>query len=92
MELLAITPGPVVKQFSDIAGCTTYLKGGVRDYTEVVDWANQYINGPWPDDLVPHLEATAEERRDSVKRYIKWRVDESMTSRIKKTLTSQEKS
>jgi hypothetical protein len=76
--------GPLMKQFSDIFGCTVYHPGGVKDYSEVLDWVNAYCNGPWPDSLIPHLEPTYKERLESIKAYIKWRVDESMTERVKK--------
>jgi hypothetical protein len=60
-EFEVIKPGPVIKKYAEMYGCTV---------KEVVNWMQGYIDGPWHDDLVHSLEATAEEREAHIKEYV----------------------
>ena len=56
---------------------------------DLIASASAYVHGPWPEGLIPHLEATEQERWDSFKRYIKWRLENSVAGRIKSQLKEQ---
>jgi hypothetical protein len=51
--------------------------------SEVKKWATDYANGNVPIQVKEWMEPTKEERINSIKSYIQWQVDESVTSQIK---------
>ena len=88
--MLRVSAGPAIKHFGEMFCGIPYGHGGTRDYSEVVDWVNAYINGPWPKGLLEHIEPTAEEREASIKKYITWRNETSLTSKIKNEIKERE--
>jgi hypothetical protein len=67
-------PGPKMKEFGDCFGI---------DHEEVLQWVLDYCNGPWPESLIPHLEKTEKERLESIKKYIDWWLENSLSRKIK---------
>lgn len=53
---------------------------------EVLEWANNYVNQP---NLFVETEDTAEKRAESIKKYITFRVENSLTERIKRDILAQ---
>lgn len=60
-----------------------------EDVEAIVDWVNGYINGPWSEERMKLLEATEEDRAASIKGYIKWRIESSVTYRIKQDIKAR---
>jgi len=58
---MKISKGPMLEK---------YAKQFVVEIDEVVEWVNSYVNGPWPESLMPHLEQTESERLASIRGYI----------------------
>lgn len=81
-----LVAGPMIKKFSDMVGATTYHRGGKADYTEVLDWANAYVHGRWHQEQGIPIEPTEKEREASIKNYIRWRVETSVTAVIKQSI------
>jgi hypothetical protein len=69
-----IRPGPMINKFA--AQIDTSV-------AEVLKWANAYVNEP---DLFVQTEKTAEERADSIKKYITFRVENSLNTRIRQDI------
>jgi len=84
MDEIRLGRGPMIDTFGRLIGCSHD-----EDYIEVVDWVNQYINGPWSEQRKQLLEPTAQERANSIKQYIKWRVESSATYRIKQQIQKE---
>lgn len=76
---MKITRGPMLEKFA-----TTF---GV-DISEVVDWVNAYVNRP---DEFPKAEATEKERFDSVRKYINYRLDNSINARIRASIAEEQR-
>lgn len=57
----------------------------------VVEWINTYIHGPWSEERLKFLEPTPEERAASIKKYITWRIETSVTERIKREQEDERK-
>lgn len=72
-----IRPGPMINKFA--AQIDTNV-------SEVLKWANSYVNEP---DLFVQTEKTAEERAQSIKKYIIFRVENSVTARIRQDILRQ---
>jgi hypothetical protein len=72
-----IRPGPMINKFA--AQIDTSV-------SEVLKWANSYVNEP---DLFIQTEKTAEERADSIKKYITFRVENSLNARIRQDILKQ---
>ena len=53
------------------------------DHKEVLEWVTIYVHGPWPESLKNHLEKTPAERFESIKQYINFRINNSLTEKIK---------
>lgn len=72
-----ITEGPMIRNFASI-----------RDIPvkEVMIWVNSYVNHP---ELFDKTEETAAERANSIKKYITFRVENSLTARIKASILAQ---
>lgn len=72
-----ISEGPMIRKFSVM-----------RDIPikEVMFWVNSYVNSP---ELFKDAEKTAQERAESIKRYITSRVENSLTERIKASILAQ---
>ena len=69
-----VEPGPLMIEFAACYGC---------EEKEVLQWVLDYCNGPWPESLIPHLEKTEKERLESIKKYIDWRLENSLSRKIK---------
>lgn len=72
-----IRPGPMINKFAAQIDA---------DVSEVLKWANSYVNEP---DLFVQTEKTAEERADSIKKYITFRVETSINTRIRQDILRQ---
>jgi hypothetical protein len=72
-----IRPGPMINRFA--AQIDTSV-------AEVLKWANSYVNEP---DLFVQTEKTAEERAESIKKYITFRVENSINTRIRQDILRQ---
>lgn len=72
-----IKEGPMIRKFA--AQIDTNV-------TEVLEWANNYVNQP---NLFVETEDTAEKRAESIKKYITFRVENSITERIKRDILAQ---
>lgn len=72
-----INEGPMIRKFA-----------AMRDIPvkEVLFWANSYVNSP---ELFQNTEETTQERADSIKKYITYRVENSLTERIKRDILAQ---
>ncbi len=68
---MKITKGPMLEEFANTFEI---------DIAEVLDWVNSYVNNP---EMFPHAEATERERLESIKRYITWRLENSINARIR---------
>ena len=79
--MINIKTGPLIKKYAAI-----YLHRLDYDMDEaerdVCNWINDYVNTPEGLDKEP----TEKERLDAIKAYIQWRVEDSVTGRIKKRL------
>lgn len=72
-----IKEGPMIRKFA------TQIDTNVP---EVLEWANNYVNQP---NLFVETEDTAEKRAESIKKYITFRVENSLTERIKRDILAQ---
>lgn len=72
-----IKEGPMIRKFA------TQIDTNVP---EVLEWANNYVNQP---NLFVETEDTAEKRAESIKKYITFRVENSITERIKRDILAQ---
>lgn len=72
-----IKEGPMIRKFA------TQIDTNVQ---EVLEWANNYVNQP---NLFVETEDTAEKRAESIKKYITFRVENSLTERIKRDILAQ---
>lgn len=70
-----IKQGPAIMEFAAIRGIPV---------KEVLDWANTYVNHPG--EFYCDTEKTADERLESIKGYIKMRLDTSINARIRKQI------
>lgn len=70
-----IKEGPAIREFAAIRGIPV---------KEVLDWANTYVNHPG--EFYCDTEKTVEERLESIKGYIKMRLDTSINARIRKQI------
>lgn len=80
--MIKISKGPLLEKF---ANCFISEMDFDRDeaMTEVINWVSQYVNGPWSETQKPVIEATERERFESIKAYIKFRVENSVTERAR---------
>ena len=65
-----------MKKFGDCFGV---------EHEEVLQWVMDYCNGPWPKGM--EVEPTEKERLESIKKYIEWRLENSLTERVKSAKT-----
>lgn len=72
-----IKEGPMIRKFA------TQIDTNVP---EVLEWANNYVNQP---NLFVETEDTAEKMAESIKKYITFRVENSLTERIKRDILAQ---
>ncbi len=72
-----IKEGPMIRKFA--AQIDTNVP-------EVLEWANNYVNQP---NLFVETEDTAEKRAESIKKYITFRVENSLKERIKRDILAQ---
>lgn len=72
-----ISEGPMIRKFALM-----------RDIPikEVMFWVNSYVNSP---ELFVATEKTAQERAESIKKYITFRVENSLTERIKRRIQEE---
>lgn len=78
--MIAIKRGPMLERYALIYNCPI---------DEVVSWMNGYVNGPWVETLVPHIEPTEQERMDSIKGYVSGMISCSTYGRIKASLAKE---
>ena len=78
---MKITKGPLLQKYGDCFGVPV---------DEVIEWVSGYVNGPWPESLIPQLEPTEQERLTHIKAYIASEVKNSVTGRIKADLELRE--
>lgn len=76
---MKITRGPMLDKFATTFGI---------DISEVVEWVNAYVNRP---DEFPKAEATEKERFDSIRKYINWRLDNSVNARIRASIQAEKR-
>jgi hypothetical protein len=72
-----IKEGPMIRKFAAQIDVNV---------SEVLEWANSYVNKP---DLFVQAEKTAEERAESIKKYITFRVENSLNTRIRQDILRQ---
>ncbi len=77
---MKITAGPMVKRYAEIYGC---------DVDEVVAWMSGYVNGPWPDAMIENVEATEQERAESIKGYVSAMVNCSSYQKIRSVIDAE---
>jgi hypothetical protein len=75
--VIRVGKGPLMQQYADCFGC---------DVVEVVEWVNQYVNGPWSDSQRKAVEPTEAGRLAAIKGYIEAMVNDSVTGRIRADL------
>lgn len=76
--MIRINKGPLMQEYADCFGCE------VEDVRSWVDW---YVNNPDP--KWQQVEPTEKERLDSIKGYIQAMVNDSVTRRIKASISAQ---
>ena len=88
--MINIKPGEQFKRF-----VITFLRELDFDEEEALDdlvaHANAYVNGPWSEAQKSIIEPTEQERWESYKRYIAWRLSTSTAGRIKEQLAQERK-
>lgn len=67
-----ITKGQMLEKYARMIG---------EDINVILEWVNNYVNCPG---LLPMQEASEAERLDSIKCYILFSLDQSVTERIKR--------
>lgn len=70
-----ISQGPMLERFSTVFGIPK---------SEVLDWVRTYVNHP--EDMVCATEETEEERFQSIREYITWRLKNTSDASIKASI------
>ena len=86
--MIKINKGPMLQRFAETFGQELDFDG-CEALDDVVQWVSEYVNGPWPQELLPYLEQTERERFDSIKQYILMRLENSTAGRIKAQLANE---
>ena len=83
--MIRIRPGKLLEDYAICFGvCDEF---GRPDMEAMLEWVNNYVNGPWEGER----EATEKERLESIRGYISAMVNDSVTRRIKASIEQQEK-
>ena len=78
--MIKISAGPSLVEYGACFGIPT---------DEVVEWVNQYVNGPWPESMKAHNETTEKERLSSIKAYISKELAGTLTAQIRNELAAE---
>lgn len=76
---MKITKGPMLERFAQTFEI---------DLEEVIDWVNAYVNNP---ELFQNAEKTERERLESIKKYITWRMENSINARIRASIAADKR-
>lgn len=72
---MKISASPLVRRYCDCYGV---------DIKEALSWINEYVNAPDPAEIVSNLTESDEKARlESMRKYIQWMVDNSVTARVR---------
>jgi hypothetical protein len=82
--MIKISKGPAIEKFA-----LCFVSGLDFDRDEavshVIQWISSYVNGPWSENQIrAGLEGTEAERLASMKAYIKFRLDNSITEKARR--------
>ena len=80
--MIAIRKGPMLEKFAHMVG---------DDQDSIVAWVNSYVNSPADWEWLSErglYESTEKERLASIKAYIEWRLENSLTAKIKREIAN----